>query len=387
MKRKITFLSFLAIFFVVNVNATVWRVSSRVISGVTVNADFNTLQAAIDGASAGDTLYLMGSQQSYGAGVFNKQLTVIGPGYWLAENVNTQAIKDTARVGFLTFNDGSQGSKVQGLYLNYYTIAQNTSGSYLRLILVNTDSITILKNYLFMHRDGNYTVGTYDGVYVNGNRTNIIVQQNWIEVLITDNYSSYNGSVRAINFSGIPTNCVVQNNFLRAIPSTYGIANCIQLEIIDIANDLKIYNNVMWGSLATYYTEQLNNILLNGSYNGGADLMMYNLCNETQYPIDPPELYNQQNVDMSTVFTDHTKYIDNGFTLVPSSPAIGAGVNGGDCGVFSFDTGGYPYVLSGMPAIPAIYEATVEPIVGSSLPVNIKASSHNEHNKRYDEDL
>ena len=75
----------------------------------------------------------------------------------------------------------------------------------------------------------------------------------------------------------------------------------------------------------------------------------------------------------------HLLFIDNGYELAPGSPAIGTGVNGGDCGVFSYDTGGYPYVLSGMPAIPAIYEATVESIVGSTLPVTIKASSHNEH--------
>ncbi len=379
MKRQITLLTVMFFLILMSTNATVWRVSNRVINGVTVDADFNTLQAAIDGASSGDTLYLMGSKTSYGNGVFNKQLVVIGPGYWLVENPNTQAVKDTARVGFLTFNDGSQGSQVQGLYLSYYTINQNTSPSYIRLILINTDSITILKNYLFVHRDGNYTVGTYDGVYINGNRSNIIVQQNWIEVLITDNYPGYNGYVRATIFTGIPTNCIIQNNFLRAIPSTQGIANCIQMDVIDIANDLKIYNNVIWGNFATYYTEQFNNILLSGTYIGGADLMMFNLCDGTQYPVDPPELNNLQNIDMSTVFTDYTKYIDNGYDLVPGSPAIGAGVNGGDCGVFSFDTGGYPYVLSGMPAIPAIYEATVEPWVGSTLPVTIKASSHNEH--------
>jgi len=379
MKRQIILLSVLAIFFTVQLNATVWRVSNRIINGVTVDANFNTLQAAIDGASAGDTLYLMGSKTTYGNGVFNKKMVVIGPGYWLSENPNTQVVKDTARVGFLTFNDGSQGSQVQGLYLNYYTNSQNTSPSYLRLIFINTDSITIKKNYLLMYRDGSYTVGTYDGIYINGNRSNIKIQQNWIEVIINDGYSTWNGSVRGVCFSGIPTNCLIQNNFIRANKgNAYGTANSLQSEVIDIANDLKIYNNVIWGNLATYYTEQLNNIWLSGTYSGGADLMMYNLCDGTQYPSDP-DLYNQQNIDMSTVFTDYTKLIDNGYTLAPASPAMGAGVNGGDCGVFSFDTGGFPYVLSGIPAIPAIYEATVGPVSGTTLPVNIKATSHNEH--------
>ncbi|MCF8369327.1 MAG: hypothetical protein K9G76_09820 [Bacteroidales bacterium] len=95
--------------------------------------------------------------------------------------------------------------------------------------------------------------------------------------------------------------------------------------------------------------------------------MLYGLCDAAQYPADP-DLYNQQHVDMRTVFEDHAKLIDNGYFLAPGSSAIGAGVNGGDCGVFSFDTG-YPYVLSGIPAIPAIYKATVGLVTGTTLPV------------------
>ena len=93
MKQRVTVFTAIVFLIVLSTNATVWQVSNRVINGVTVDADFTTLQAAVDGASAGDTLYLMGSQTSYGNGVFNKKLVVIGPGYWLAENQNTQAIK------------------------------------------------------------------------------------------------------------------------------------------------------------------------------------------------------------------------------------------------------------------------------------------------------
>jgi hypothetical protein len=48
-------------------------------------------------------------------------------------------------------------------------------------------------------------------------------------------------------------------------------------------------------------------------------------------------------------------------------------MNGGDCGAFGED----PYILSGMPAIPAMFETTVVPYGSSSLPVNVKAISHN----------
>jgi hypothetical protein len=80
---------------------------------------------------------------------------------------------------------------------------------------------------------------------------------------------------------------------------------------------------------------------------------------------------------MSTVFVDFEKYIDNGYILASGSPATAAGVNGGDCGAFGTGTGGQPYILSGMPEIPAIFEATVPSYGTSSLQVNIKATTHN----------
>ncbi len=376
MKQKITLLTAIIIFIGITVNATVWRISNRVIDGISIDADFNTLQDGIDGASSGDTLYLMGSKNSYGTGIFDKKLVVIGPGYWLTENQHTQAISDTAQVGALTFNEGSQGSKVQGLFMSYSATTSNYTVNF-SFITINTDSITIAKNYIFVYRYGSYTAGNFEGITINGNKAFIKIQQNWIEVEIYDVNYIYNGYVNAIHFTGLPVNCFIQNNFIRAIKSsTYATAANIRMDINDMTNDLKIYNNVLWGDCMTYYTDQRNNIFVSGAYNGVGDILMYNFCNETQYPVDPPELYNQQNIDMSTVFTEYTKYVDNGYALATGSPAIGAGVNGGDCGVFSYDTGGYPYVLSGMPAIPAIYEATLGTVVGNNLPVTIKASSH-----------
>ncbi len=99
-----------------------------------------------------------------------------------------------------------------------------------------------------------------------------------------------------------------------------------------------------------------------------------NICNSTQCP---DFNNNQRNIDLATVFEDHIKYIDNGYLLSNGSPAFGAGFNGGDCGAFSYDYGGSPYVLSGMSETPAIFEATIPSYGTSSLPVNIKATTHN----------
>ena len=68
----------------------IWIVDSN--SGSTAK-DFTNLKAAHDGAAAGDTLYLIGSPVNYITTkvTLTKRLVIIGPGYFLNENPNTQS--------------------------------------------------------------------------------------------------------------------------------------------------------------------------------------------------------------------------------------------------------------------------------------------------------
>lgn len=62
--------------------------------------------------------------------------------------------------------------------------------------------------------------------------------------------------------------------------------------------------------------------------------------------------------------------------LTSNSLAIGAGVNGEDCGPFS---GTAPYIPSGIPAIPSIYYfkgPAVVSTVNTGLPVQIKVKAN-----------
>jgi len=74
MKKITAILSVVALVFAINVSAKVWTVANFHSA-----ADFTTLQAAIDGAASGDTLYIEGSTVSYGDGVFNKKLISLFP--------------------------------------------------------------------------------------------------------------------------------------------------------------------------------------------------------------------------------------------------------------------------------------------------------------------
>jgi len=84
---------------------------------------------------------------------------------------------------------------------------------------------------------------------------------------------------------------------------------------------------------------------------------------------------NITNANMSNEFAGGSSS-DGYYQLDGTSQGIGAGVNGEDLGAFGGDD---PYVLSGIPSIPAIYYLSA-PSSGSSkqgLPVEIRMKSRN----------
>ncbi len=60
---------------------------------------------------------------------------------------------------------------------------------------------------------------------------------------------------------------------------------------------------------------------------------------------------------------------DTSLYLIPNSPAIGAGYNGEDCGIFGGPT---PYELSGLPSRPWIYDFITPPAVSQQSPAAVQ---------------
>jgi hypothetical protein len=83
---------------------------------------------------------------------------------------------------------------------------------------------------------------------------------------------------------------------------------------------------------------------------------------------------------MNLVFADYNNALglstDGKWELRAGSPALVAGSAGVDCGAFG---GPVPYILSGIPDLPHIYEADVPATAttDSGLPVTIKVMSGN----------
>ncbi len=318
-----------------NLFATIWHVNN--VAGVYAN--FTSVQAAHNAASAGDTLYVYGSAAIYGDLSVTKPLTIIGPGYLLSQNPQTQANFTPASINVVYFRPNSGGSIIMGMNL-----AQ---------VILRTNNITVRRNLLS------------NGIMVNDSQlssiSNIIISQNYIS----------GGFVQT--YSGIANNVTITNNILVGglslnTGSNYTVYNnyitgTVYMNNGTFKNNISSNYIISSGSTGSTYNNTLvqNNIFSGISYSNGI----------AQVAIDTP--LNKINIiSMSSVFTQ-TGSTDAKYQLKTGSPAIGFAYGGGDCGPLG---GPSPYVLSGLANIPAVYELNVPPTGGSNLNINIKAKSH-----------
>ena len=335
--------------------AKIWRVNNN--SGV--NANFTTVQAAVDSAKAGDTIHVEPSSTAYAGVNVSKRLTFIGPGYYLGENPNTQANKQTAVVNGINLYIGAAGTVIMGL-----DFAANT-------INVYTNDIVIKRNR-FSTTNGtstDYTTGAvtlqYNYQLDNSPVKNIIITQNY-GLRIDVNYAS--------------TGILISNNFISyysyAGDNTTGGSLTLQANAIAI-----IQNNIIRrGSFSVNNSSVINNIMLAGTFTGTGNLVSNNIGNGTQFGTANG---NKSGVDMATVFLGSGTGVspDGQWKLATNSPAIAAGYGSTpqspvDAGMYSGQT---PYVLSGIAAIPAIYFFENKPIGSNTDPitVTIKVKSNN----------
>jgi len=309
-----------------------WRVNNA----YGIDADFTEIQPAFDSATAGDIIYIEGTNIPYGNATATKPFTILGTGYFLAVNDSTQANLAPSITGEIYLNPGSEGSYVAGL-----------TGS----INISASNVIVERNNLNRIYVGNsYDVG------------NIVIRQNYVNI-ITDR-SHY-------------TSAVIQNNIITSYVSSSNKANWM------------IYNNTLYGSstassgmINVHNSSIKNNIVFNTqsslSYHcintnpEQNNNIEFNVCNKEPY--NQPVLENNiWDAVIEEVIADEGS-AEKKLFLIEGSAAIGYGEGGIDCGAYG---GLNPYVLSGMPPVPHIFKASV-PVSATStggLPVNVKIKS------------
>jgi hypothetical protein len=331
------------------VNAKVWRVNNN--NGTGVVADFNNIQAAVDAAAAGDTIYIEGSAIVYSGPRVQKRLVFIGSGYFLTgtgSNQGLQANTNVTQVNSFAIDSSASGSVFLGIG-NLGLNTNNVNG-------YGADNITVSRCYVGYGIRFLQTAGTAG-----------MVAENWS---ITKCYFDGNLDV----YGMILKNWNVSNNIFNINSAIY-MHNLINEQCI-------VRNNVFNSNTLNFYNDYFaNNIITNG-----AGLSILGSVVKNNLAVGNPAPFssfagtngNQWGFTAAQLFQGLTgNSTDGQFRLASGSPAIGAGLPVGS--VTSIDAGAFggpdPYILSGIPNIPSIYNLTVPATVPAGQTINVTYST------------
>jgi len=313
--------------------ATTYRVNNRLSDNAAAKI-YSTIQGAFNAASSGDTIMLEGSPDIYNTGFnFNKKLIIKGPGFFLDENPGISANKLPATISSISFYGGSDGTAIIGVSFNstVYFITETSNITFRRCSIPSTNW-------------GNNTENiTFSECYFPSNHTNIGTQ-----------------SYKVTNF--VIWNCIFNGTISIGGPGSTGefVNNVFNSNNITIPNGFVMKNNIL------FTTEKTNVDLpdLNS-------FISYNISISDHFGTANN---NKANIASSSLFLG-TGSTDGKWQLKAASPAIDAGEGGIDCGAFG---GLGPYILSGVPTGPVIYQLNVSShsTTGNKLPVTIKVKSY-----------
>ena len=333
MKKHLVLIIFFCGLLTVPLMATTYRVNNRLSDNAAAKI-FSTIQGAYDAASNGDTIMLEGSPDIYFASFsFDKKLIVKGPGFFLGENPDISANKLPAIISSIGFYAGSKGSALIGLTFDSFVYFYSGSSN-----------ITFRRCYL-------------SGLNWGNDNENITISECY-----------FKSSSTIIGSGGQSlTNLVIWNCILNGSISITGsgstgefINNVFNSNNITIPNGFVMKNNIL-------FTTEKTNVKL-------PDLnsfISYNISISDHFGTANN---NKANVTAGSLFLG-TGSTDGKWQLKAGSPAIAAGEAGINCGAFG---GLGPYVLSGVPTGPVIYQLNVSShsTAGNKLPVTIKVKSY-----------
>ncbi len=333
--------------------AKVYRVNNNPGTG----ANFTSFQTAHDSCHAGDTLYVEGTTISYGVVTISKKINVIGPGFFLGQNPQTQVNPTSALFTQMNCNTGSDGTYLTGLDIMFLKV---NSG---------VNNLVIKRNYI-----GCPSCNPGDGVHgsmaLYGSNANILIIQNYI----VDGQGS---GEAAITLAAGCSNVTISNNYVQGNGGGYAVIH------VDVAASAVVTNNIFVANQNAYLI--INNSPVNNNiviFNSGSTSPTtgsgcsyqnnFSNSNTTFDTTGGNPNHNHDGVLPATLFVNSGSS-DGMYKLKAGSPAIGAGISGEDCGIFG---GLDPYVLSGIPTVPSIYFFAAPTSGSGTLPVHVKIKSN-----------
>lgn len=361
MKLSFYFLLFAGILFSTMAQATVLRVDNN----PGASANYVRLQDAINNAEEGDSIYVVGSPNWYDVNAngspveirINKQVTIIGPGYFLGQNTNTQVSKQIASIYRINIGEGANGTVLTGLNL----------GNVNSTITINRER--------------------FDGSQGTNGPSNLRIYRNNIEhiyivygenTLVSQNYFNTSGS--PIWLYEDATGTVITNNIILASSNSATIYCPDDAALVNTVISNNTINN---GLNRINNTTIQNNIFISGTISNNCDnnTLRNNLFTTTQDAVIGSTTGNTLTDNIysavqANLFVVPTPTFDNEYRLADNSPAVAEGVNGEDLGAFG---GATPYKAAGIPSIPAIYDLSTSGVgtTAEGMQVQIKAKTNN----------
>lgn len=303
------------------------------------------LQTEINNATNGTTFLL--EPGSYGTIVVDKQIALIGNGYFLNSS-------NSAGFTNIQFISGSDNSVLTGC-----SIASQ--------INVGANNILIQRNYV-----GSAIFVSYGSTtWANVGGTNI--KQNYIN---GDIYIYSRGAGTASN-TLIKSNIIFgeiswesnNNNSGQIINNTILCSNACK-QYYDVSSSMTFVNNIVASNCN--YTSYPN------GFRSTNNTFTNNIIKTTHFATNDASNIKLANFD--TVFVgfpnNNGSTVDGRYQLLSTSPAKGAGTGGTDCGAFG---GNEPYILQGIPVGPNILSVTAPSgaAAGQTISVQIQAKVQN----------
>ncbi len=289
----------------------------RVNNSPNIEAGYNSLSNALLDAAIGDSIYLEPSSQAYGerdAYGFNdmkisKQVTIIGPGYYLAENKITEYATGEAFIGG-TIHVAADNVTISGVIMSNVRIEANN---------VNIQRCQILN-------------GSSTAVKINTDVNGSVIEQCFVV-----------GDIQGQNY---PHNVMVNNNII--------CGNVVGLERSRIEhNTFGKYNR--FGTVRDLkFCTVIENIMEN----------------QSKSRINTSAFVNNFVGDFTKFMEKPDFTLDANYRIKLESPISTKAADGGPLGAFG---GELPYVVSGLPDLPVISNVTGPTSVNSfqGLPITV----------------
>ncbi|MDR1865234.1 MAG: hypothetical protein LBR08_06650 [Bacteroidales bacterium] len=417
-----------------DINAKIWRVNNN----PGKSCDYTTLTAALQDAQpgdagavkTGDTIHIEGSVTEYGmdgqtatkCDTVKIKLVIIGPGYQLTDNSETQHNKESAKVRTLHIAHSAAGTVIAGLEqvaptggTNYYAAAKtglqagyygmnatgvNTYGGWgdtpsCFKLRIEADSVVVSHCKLFY-------VDIYNATHALTNITitkclfnpgliaaaagveeviNLIISNNffknywdwgvsyWPTIANSNAVIDLRGST---NYTYTTNSATIWEQWVFPVINPTIQNNTFYASFSIIAKGCQLYNNLFFPKQAGDYRNfglwqyadrphvTRNNIIFNGSYWGSPSAGGYYYNNNNYGGMLPGADGNMySNITETSWFASSTTLPLNDKSFILGANSPAKDASGDDTKQRGMYGGLAPYVLSGLYTIPAVWEITI----------------------------